>query len=199
MFFNRKKQEEFFGKLEEKFHLLEDGLQQSKKEAAEKSSQWEIISQNVTTLQSVIQKHDMAIEDLLEEWEEKRSDEELVQKQLSEYSKSEQQLLELFEAYQEQFFNLKRFAGAKDPAWTEQIALMEKALRHCQQLCGICIIEECGTEVDYDLHEVIEAVSTADSSKDKTIAAIYRCGYIYKGKVKRKAQVGAYRFETKEL
>ena len=212
MFFSRKKQEEFFQKweehfyssentlqkLEKNFRLLENDIQKTNKEAAEKNSQLETVSQNVTALQSTIQKHDMAIEDLLEEWEEKRSDEEIVQKQLSDYSQSEKQLLELFEAYQEQFFNLKRFADSKDAVWAKQIALMEKTLEHYRRLCGICMIEECGIKVNYDLHEVIEAVDTTDSSKDKTIAAIYRCGYLYKGKVKRKAQVGAYRSETKE-
>ncbi len=213
MFFNRKKQEEFFQKseqhfrfsenafqkMEEKFRFLENSLKQPEKEAVEKNGQIEMINQNIANFQSVIQKHDMAIEDLLDEWEEKHSDEEMVQKQLLDYQKNEKQLLALFEAYQEQFFNLKRFAGTKDATWTKQITLMEQTLEHYRQLCGIIMIEECNTAVDYDLHEVIEAVSTTDSSKDKTVAAIYRCGYLYKGEVKQKAQVSAYRLEEKNL
>lgn len=213
MFFNRKKQEEFFQKLEEHFRfsknafqkmeekirLLENNLQKSENITVDKNNQVEIISQNVTNLQSTIQKHDMAIEDLLDEWEERRSDEEIVQKQISDCQKNEKQLLALFEAYQEQFFNLKRFADTKDSTWAEQIALMEQTLEHYRKLCGIVMIEECDIAVDYDLHEVIEAVSTTAPSKDKTVAAIYRCGYLYKGEIKRKAQVSAYRLEEKTL
>ena len=212
MFFNRKKQEEFFQKFEEHFRfsdnafqkierklsLLENNLQKPEKKADDKDNQIETISQNLTNLQSSIQKHDMAIEDLLDEWEEKRSDEEMVQKQLLDHQKNEKQLLTLFEAYQEQFFNLKRFLDTKNTTWAEQIGLMEKTLEHYRQLCGIIMIEECDIAVDYDLHEVIEAVSTTDSSKDKTVAAIYRCGYLYKGEIKQKAQVSAYRLEEKK-
>ena len=213
MFFHRKNQKdsareleeqlsltkEILQKTEEKFSLLEDILHKTEKEAAEQARQMETINLNIAGLQEKKQKHDMAIEDLLDEWAEKRSAKEMAQKQLSDYSQREKRLLELFEAYQEQFWNLKHFADSKDTAWAEQIALMEKNLEHFRQLCGICIIGECGTEINYDLHEAIKAVSTTDPSKDKTVAAIYSCGYIYKGTVKKKAQVSAYRLETEEI
>lgn len=66
-------------------------------------------------------------------------------------------------------------------------------LEQLRQKCGISIIGQCGDTVNYDLHEVIEAVDTTNPAQDKTIAGIYRCGYIYKGVIKKKAQVSAYR------
>ena len=93
-------------------------------------------------------------------------------------------------------WNMKRFAGRKDETWAAQIALMEQKLEHCRQMCGISIIEKCGVEVDYDLHEVIEVRTTAEPNKDRLIAEIIDWGYLYKGKVKKRAQVTVYHTEN---
>lgn len=151
-------------------------------------------SQNLQKLQLDVHKHDMAIEDLLDEWAEKKSDEASAAARLQEASQTEHQLLTLFEAYQEQFWNLRHFAASKDESWKSQIALMEQALEHELRACAICLIDACGVSVDYELHDVIEAIDTSDPALDKTIAEIYRCGYLYKGKVRKKAQAAAYRF-----
>ena len=174
---------------------LDEKLLSLKQEITSKPNQFDEMNQTIKQLQTVVQKHDMAIEDLLDEWEEKVSDEKNVKEQFQEYEHREQQFLKLFETYQEQFWNIKHFAGKdKDTdAWAAQISLMEKNLEHYQKLCGISIIGQCGIEVDYDLHEVLEAIDTNDPSKDKKIADIYRCGYLYQGKVMKKAQVSAYR------
>ncbi len=145
-------------------------------------------------LHSDVHKHDMAIEDLLDEWAEKKSDEDDIQTRLQEADRTEQLLLALFEAYQEQFWNLKHYAVSKDESWAMQISLMEKNLEQYRQNCSIRVIQECGVSVDYNLYDIIEAIDTTDPALDKTIAEIYRCGYVYKGKVRRKAQAGAYRF-----
>ena len=47
--------------------------------------------------------------------------------------------------------------------------------------------------MDYALHEVVEVVETTDIQKNKTIAEVYRPGYVYRGRVKKKAQVKAFR------
>lgn len=147
-------------------------------------------------LHSDVHRHDMAIEDLLDEWEDKKSDEEDVKEQLMEASQTEKLLLALFEAYQEQFWNLRHYAASKDETWTAQLALMEKNLERFRRSCAISVIQDCGVHVDYDLHEIIEALDTKDPAQDKTIAEIYRCGYLYKGKVQKKAQACAYRFSN---
>ncbi len=152
------------------------------------------MEQQLNQLHADVHKHDMAIENLLDEWEEKKSDEESVKARQQESDQTEQLLLGLFEAYQEQFWNLKHYAASKDGNWAAQIALMEINLEHYRRTCAISLIQECGVSVDYDLHEVIEAVDTTDPALDKTIADIYRCGYLYKGKVRKKARAAAYRY-----
>lgn len=73
---------------------------------------------------------------------------------------------------------------------------MEQTLEQYRRSCGITVIAECGAAVDYSLHEVIEAVDTKDAALNKTVASVYRPGYCYKGTVKKKAQVSAYRTAT---
>lgn len=152
------------------------------------------VETHFTQLHSDIHKHDMAIEDLLDEWSEKKSEEDTINIQLKKAGQAEQQLLELFEAYQEQFWNLKHYAASKDESWASQITLMEKTLEHYQRGSAISIIQASGVSVDYDLYDIIEVIDTADPALDKTIAEIYRCGYLYKGKVRKKAQAAAYRY-----
>lgn len=191
MFFKSREKEdrlknELIQSLEEKFQTL-------KQDIGAGSHQLEEMNQKVGQLQLSVQKHDMSIEDLLEEWDERRSDEAQVRARFQEGERSENLLLKVFEAYQEQFWNLRRFADTANSELAAQLALMEKNLQHDRQLCGISMIGECGVEINYDLHEVIEVLDTTDTRLDGVIAAVYSCGYLYKGKVKRKARVGVYR------
>lgn len=190
MLFKRKK-DETLRRIEEQLKILEDGI-------TTKNGQFETLDKNITRLQTTVLKHDMAMEDLLDEWEQRRSDEEEVKERFREQEQNERHLLALFEAYQEQFWNLRRFADTKDEAWSAQISLMEQNLDHHRRLCGIDVIGTCGNKVDYDLHEVIETMETEDSGKDRQVAHVYECGYLYKGKVKKKARVAAYRAVTQE-
>lgn len=214
MFFKRKNQQDLFRQLEDrltalsqdtaavnrKLEVLKDlnqNFYEFKNHTSQTVSQLEnSMNQNFSQLHSDVHKHDMAIEDLLDEWAEKKSDEDDVTARLQESAQTEKLLLELFEAYQEQLWNLKHYAASKDEALTAQVALMEKSLEHYRRSCAISIIQECGVSVDYDLHDVIEAVDTTDPALDKTIAEIYRCGYLYKGKVRKKAQAAAYRISN---
>lgn len=214
MFFKRKNQEDLYRRLEgqltalsqdtaavnQKLELLNDlhrNFDQFQCHTSQTTSQLEnSINQKLNQLHSDVHKHDMAIEDLLDEWAEKKSDEEDVTARLQEAAQTEKLLLELFEAYQEQFWNLKHYAASRDEALTAQVALMEKNLEHYRHSCAISMIQDCGVSVDYDLHDVIEAVDTTNPALDKTIAEIYRCGYLYKGKVRKKAQAAAYRLSN---
>lgn len=181
---------EVLNDLNQNFDLFKDSTSRTIRELENS------MNQNLSRLHSDVHKHDMAIEDLLDEWAEKKSDEDSVNARLQESAQTEKLLLELFESYQEQFWNLKHYAASNDAALTSQVALMEKNLEHYRRSCAISLIQECGVSVDYDLHNVIEAVDTTDPALDKTIAEIYRCGYLYKGKVIKKAQAAAYRLSN---
>lgn len=207
MFFKRKKQDDLYQQLESRLLTLSQDIAVSNQALdglSQKANGLEVLGQGIGSLEqkinqlhSDVHKHDMAIEDLLDEWEEKKSDEESVNARLQEAEQTESLLLGLFEAYQEQFWNLRHFAQAKEEGtWAAQIALMEKNLELFRRSCAITVIQECGVDVDYGLHDIIEAIDTTDPAKDKTIADIYRSGYLYKGKVKKKAQAAAYRFSN---
>ncbi len=183
MLIGKKRYEEL---LEKKFQVISGRMQ-------ENSEKLEEIGRCIEQLRTAVLKHDMAIEDLLEKLEENESEREESGKQILECRQSEKLLLELFESYQEQFWNLKRLAGEKDETWSAQMTLVGTKLEHCRQLCGISIIEESGTEVNYDLHEVIEAVDTVQQEQDRLVAEVISWGYLYKGKVMKKAKVAAYR------
>ena len=131
----------------------------------------------------------------MEEWEERRSDEAEGKTRFQDDERRENLLLELVQAYQEQFWNLRRFAEARDSDLAEQLGLMETNLRHAMQMCGISIIGECGLEIYYDLHEIVEVLDTPDSRLHGIVATVYSCGCLYRGKVKRKARVAVYRAE----
>ena len=89
MFF-KKKEEAFFERMEEKLKNLEDGIAAGNRQSEE-------LTEKIGRLQTTVQKHDMAMEDLLEEWEEKRSDEKEVKERFRELEKNESRLLALFE------------------------------------------------------------------------------------------------------
>lgn len=190
MFF-KKKEEIAFVRMEENLKSLKDGITAGNR-------QLEDLTEKFSRMQTAVQKHDMAMEDLLEEWEERRSDENGVKERFRALEQNESCLLALFEAYQEQFWSLKRLADTKDEVWSAQIALMEQKLDRCRRLCGIDVIDRCGETVDYDLHEVIQTTETRDADQDKRVADIYCCGYLYKGKVKKKARVAVYRMTGQE-
>ena len=196
MFFGKNHYEQLLqsmeSRVEEKLQIIAGGLQEENRKLEE-------IDQNIGQLKAAVQKHDMAIEDLLEEWEDKKSKKDDFRKRIQDCEQSENLLLELFESYQEQFWNLKRFAEKKDETWSAQMTLMGQKLEYCRQICGISIIEESGTEVNYDLHEVIEVVDTTERARDRLIAEIINWGYLYKGRVKKKAQVTAYHAINAEM
>ncbi|MCI9190556.1 MAG: nucleotide exchange factor GrpE [Lachnospiraceae bacterium] len=191
MFFKSREKEDRLKN--ELIQSLDDRFQTLRQEIGEGGRQMEELNKKVGQLQLSVQRHDMSIEDLLEEWEEKRSDEADVRSRFQEGERSENLLLKVFEAYQEQFWSLKRFTDTADTKLAEQLELMEKNLMHARQICGISMIGDCGAALNYDLHEVIEVLDTTDTRLDGMIAVVYSCGYLYKGKVKKKARVAVYR------
>lgn len=188
MFWGRKGIEriaELEAKLESKLEALERILHDGNARLAD-------TDRDLKQLQSCVREQGMSIEDLLEEWNERKTAEDMLSEQLRVCEKEQRLLLELFEAYQEQFRNLRRFAEGKDEAWAAQIDMIDDGLGRYRQACGIGLIGECGTEVDYDMHEVIEVIETGQPELDRKIADIYSGGYMYCGKVRRKAKVAVY-------
>lgn len=160
------------------------------------SKNLEQVVQDVGQLRASANKHDMSIEDMLETWEEKEERENELRDAIKNLQETEQKLLSVFEIYMDHFFDMKHFAETRDEEWMRQMKLMDVQSEHCRKLSGIEVVDRPLVHVDYDLHEVIKVVPTEDAELDQKVASVYRCGYLYKGKVMRKAQVCAYRLET---
>lgn len=195
MFWGRKGIEriaELEARLESKMEALVQAVQDGNAHMAD-------TDRDLKQLQGCVREQGMSIEDMLEEWNERKTTEDMLREQLGACEKEQGLLLELFEAYQEQFRNLRRFAEGKDEAWAAQIDMIDDGLGRYRQSCGIGLIGECGTEVDYDMHEVIEVIETGEPELDRRIADIYSGGYMYRGKVRRKAKVAVYALGSRTL
>ena len=152
------------------------------------------LSQQIRQTGTDVRKHDMALEDCLDVLEEQREEETQSQKKIAELESGQEKLLQVLDAYQEQVWNMMRYAAEHDPAWVAQIDLIRNAVRGKQISGGISLIEETGVRVDYALHEVIEIIDTAEEERAQVVAEIYHPGYVYMGVVKKKAKVAAYRY-----
>ena len=96
MFISKRQYEELLQRLESS---LEEKSRTISGNMNENGRKLEGIDQDISRLQAAVQKHDMAIEDLLEEWEEKESEKDSIRKRMMEYEQSENLLLDLFVCY----------------------------------------------------------------------------------------------------
>lgn len=158
----------------------------------------EALSKELRQIGTDVRKHDMALEDCLDALEEQREEESQSQKRIAELETGQDRLLEILDVYQEQVWNMMRYASEHDPAWVPQIELVQNAVKGKQMSGGIVLIEETGCKVDYALHEVIEVLDTTDEGRIQTVAKIYHPGSVYKGTVRKKAKVAAYRYTSAE-
>ena len=158
----------------------------------------EALSKELRQIGTDVRKHDMALEDCLDALEEQREEESQSQKRIAELEDGQDKLLEVLDVYQEQMWNMMRYAAENDPAWVPQIELIRNAVKGKLISGGISLIEETGCKVDYALHEVIEVLDTTDEGRLQTVAKIYHPGSVYKGTVRKKAKVAAYRYTAAE-
>lgn len=169
-----------------------------KKEEQVRREGQELILGQLSEIQQDLKKQRMAVENLTDEWEDYREEENSWAEQVSHWKQQEANFLKLYEDYQEQLEGLKRYARTEDEKLSGQLELMEEKLEKIRQICGISRISGTGKTVDYDLHEVIRTVGTENSRLHELIEDVYQSGYIYKGKVRKKANVTVYKFEEKD-
>ena len=184
---------------EKKFRFeTEERLEKILGERVKEQEFLETLSREIRQIGTDVRKHDMALEDCLDALEEQREEETQSQKRIDELEAGQEKLLQVLDAYQEQMWNMMRYAREHDPAWVSQIELVQNAVKGKQISGGIGLIEETGVKVDYGLHEVIETIDTEKEEQSQIVAEIYHPGYAYKGVVKKKAKVAAYRYVQTE-
>ena len=138
---------------------------------------------------SGINRHDMAIENMLDEWEEMKEQNQEIAKSRME----NQKLIDTLSAYHDQFFVLRKTLGDDHPAWKSQLDMMETILSQKRTPVGLEVIEQDNIPVDYALHEITGTVETHDENRHGLIAEVLSPGYCYHGKVRKKALVTVYR------
>ena len=192
-------------RIEEKTQRLEELLQkESRERAVLREHQMEMEHTQERGQAAELQKfgkeigrHNMAIENLLdviEEEQERNRSGKLLERERKE---EQDRLLSLVSVYQEQFWQMKRFFEERNESWAQQFALMEEELNQSMDRCGITPVDRTGVMVDYELHEVVQAVDTNDTARDRRVAEILSPGYLYQGKVRKKAKASVYRMVLK--
>ena len=192
------------GKIQERLEHLETSLLSMERENRESA---EVLSARMSDLRGAANKHDMAIADMLDTWEEWREDTRALRSDLSkryqeearESAWRENALLEALIDLHDQFYALKRAAEqADDPIWKRQLELAAEKMAGRYALADLQVIQAKDAPVNYDLHEVVSVEAAEDRSQSMRVADVYICGYAYRGKVIRKAKVAAFQWTGQE-
>lgn len=192
------------GKIQERLERMEGSLLAMERENRESA---EALSVRVSDLRGAANKHDMAIADMLDTWEEWREETRESRSDLSaryqeearESARKEKALLEALIEFYDQFHALKRAAEqANDLVWKRQLELAEEKMSGKCALADLQIIRAKDIPVNYDLHEVVGVETTDNRNQAMRVAETYLCGYVYRGKVIRKAKVAAFQWTGQE-
>ena len=84
-----------------------------------------------------IRKHNMALEDCLDVLEEQQEAETQSRKKIKELEEMEEKMLRLLETYQEQVWNMSKYAAEHDPAWTAQLELTQEVVKRAAVGSGL--------------------------------------------------------------
>ena len=168
-----------------------DMLQALEKENAVMRQALESLGQKMDSLTEKAERHDFAIEEMLEEWEDLRKDTE----DSRECREAEKNLALLSWENYEQLRILGNAAKGNE-AWERQLALaLRKSLEEMAKL-NIAVIAAWQEPVNYELHEVIVTAETQEESRHGTVKETFESGLIYKGEVLKKAKVCAWAYRS---
>ena len=180
--------------------------------ATEKNAQSaEHLAQRVSELSGAANRHDMAIEDMLESWEELQEQAqaerttlisaltESAQRERQESLAREKALLSLVISAHDRLFELQRTAEeAGAELWLRQLVLAQQKLEEARLPAGFQTVEQSGVPLNFTVHEASGIVPTQDAAQDRLVAEIDAPGYLYKGQVLRKARVSVWRLTESE-
>ena len=165
------------------------------------------VSETEANLRKAITRHNDAIEDMLEEWEELRDETResmtAVSKELHAgydariraLEEEEKNLLSLCDAYQKNLLSMQRMAH-DDPGWNKQLELIQEGLRPFVVKAGIQVTGQAGEKADLSIHEIVDIVQTQDPDMDGKVREVYENGCIYMGAPRKKARVSVWRCGT---
>lgn len=148
----------------------------------------------VEKLRSDVKHHNVAVEDMLESWEEFQGKQEELQKAISGMA-AQDRIVQLCIAYEQQIHNIRRMA-AEDPDWKKQLELIEGQLQPAREKAGFVVTGKKGEAADFSLHEVIMVQDTDKEDLNGRIESVYEPGICWQGQVYKKAKVCAWRFQA---
>ena len=202
MFGFRKLLKQILARLESLESALENAYTDSSRSA-------ERLQDSLGELRGAANTHDMAIEDLLDSWEEMQSKQReetrelsvalaaVTERELKQVAEREEKLTELVMAAYDQLYGLRRAAEeSHDEVWERQLALAWRKLNDAQLPAGFLPVCETGIPVNYAVHEVIGVAEPESPEQEYQVAEICSCGYVRMGEVLRKAKVIAYHTDS---
>lgn len=169
-------------------------------EAPQKDAELAKLSEQSDQILRALRGQSDSFEDFLEE----QSRVEELEARLEEVRKqSQKKLLRLAGLAMEkndQLFQLKsQLSGPAElsqearEGWSRQFEMMEQMSQKSMSECQLSVFGQEGEAVDYDLVEVLHVVDTEDVEKKGRIYKVNSLGYMFEGKVLKKAVVEAYR------
>lgn len=180
----------------------------SRMEEAQSKSKQEL-SEKLSALSASVNRHDLAIADLLDSWEElqeKSRDEALLREtelyeqarsQLRHSEESEKRLLNLAIACFDQLFWFRSIlAQSENETWSRQLALAEERLSNDRLNTQLELVDKTLVPVNYELHEIIGIVETEREEFVSRVAEVCSCGYRYQGRIIRKAKVTVFQLSA---
>lgn len=172
--------------------LLEQMRQGQMEEAGKLAAVLEENRQAAQEEAKVLRRQSESVEDLLDFMQEEAEKKSALEEQLQESREREEALLALACCAREQL-ELVTQRLMEDASWREQCRMLEQEAEKYLRDADMRETGKAGEPVDYELHQVLDAVDTDKEELAGTVARVYRRGRIYRGKVIRKAQVAAYR------
>ncbi len=199
-------------RIEEQLRVIEN---QNRKEPAGQARQ-ETVEQILARLDGLrtdlaeakdaVNRHDRVMEDMLDAWDDIRDDQreqitrleketgEVQKLRASDSIRQTETLIHTVISLCDQMFALQQTAAqAGNEIWKAQIDRMTEQQTNALALSGIQVIGRAGDQFSFDLHEAVQTLETDHAELDYRLAEVIRCGYLYQGKVIRKAQTAVWR------
>lgn len=189
MWIFRKKQE-----LQEKIENILSGILQEQQSAVKKTA---VLEEKLLQINTEVKRHNMSLEDLLDNLQEREEQETIWEQRIAQLEAEEEKLVSLVLCRLEQFYTLRRASETMDSQWQRQLEIFEEEANRFMAAANLREIRGEGEKVDYECHEVIQAIDTEDEQLAMTVAEVYCPGCSMDGNVIRKARVAAYRYEKR--
>ncbi|MBQ1994287.1 MAG: nucleotide exchange factor GrpE [Lachnospiraceae bacterium] len=151
-----------------------------------------IFEQNTSILKALRGQTD-SLEDFLDEQNQldkiQRETEQKLKKMACLVGKKSAQLYQI----KQQLINDPDISDEVRQAWTAQFQMMDDMLKKETAECEIYEFGNEGDSIDFEMVEILKVIDTDDLKLKGTIARVNERGYMYQGKIIKKAIVEAYR------